>query len=113
VASDGPTPPNCDKDIYLNGTVVLITHTIPSNAMERWVQAVNRISGQSVDWYYLQGKAIVKTTGNVSMVKEAIEYLKPVHDALYVEAFNKINEKEPYRFNPEFDSIPWFIPPEI
>lgn len=86
MATDGPTPPDCDQDIYRNGTVVFVTDSIPSNAMERWVKQVAEASGQPVDWHFVAGRACVKALGDLERVKAAVERLMPEHDRLYAKA---------------------------
>jgi hypothetical protein len=89
MATDGPDPTPCSKDIYENGTPVFMTSSIPSNAMERWVKAVAKASMYPVDWHFAGGRAVVLTTGDVSCVRAAIEMLLPEHDRLYAEAVKK------------------------
>lgn len=90
MATDGPTPPSCDKEIYEKGEHVFTTHTIPSNAMEEWVKKVAERSGQRVDWHFVAGRAVVKALGDISKVKQAIQELKPEHDRLYQKAVTKL-----------------------
>lgn len=87
MATDGPTPPPCNDKVFENGTVVLITSTIPSNAMEGWVKQVAERSGQPVDWHFFGGRAVVKALGDIAKVQRAMEELKPEYDRLYIEAF--------------------------
>jgi hypothetical protein len=86
MATDGPTPPPCDLDIFKNGEVVFVTHTIRSNAMEDWVKKVAQESGQRVDWSFMGGRAVVKALGDIDRVKTVIQTLMPEHDRLYKEA---------------------------
>ena len=72
----------CDRDIYANGTLVLMTHTIGSEAMEGWVRQVAEISQQKVDWHFAGGRACVLALGDLSRVRQAIETLMPEHDEL-------------------------------
>lgn len=48
-------PPACDDDVYRNGTLVLMTHTIGSAEIEAWVKKVAAASGQAVDWHWAGG----------------------------------------------------------
>lgn len=91
MATDGPTPPPCDKDIFQKGTHVFTTHTIPSNAMEGWVKKVAEQSGQRVDWHFVGGHACVLALGDIDKVKETIEALMPEHNRLYEEACKKFD----------------------
>ncbi len=82
MATDGPTPPPCDQSIYNDGVVVLISDSIPSNAMERWVRSVAEDSGQRVDWHFVGGRAVVKALGDLDAVRASIARLMPEHDRL-------------------------------
>lgn len=62
----------CDPEIYEHGTPIFTTHTVPAEFIEQWVKEVERTSGQRVDWHYFAGYAIIKTTGDVGLVKDAI-----------------------------------------
>lgn len=79
-------PPPCDPDIYRNGATVLITHTIPSQAIEAWMRCVAALSGEAVDWHWAGGRAAVRTTGDQEKVKGAIALLKPALDHLMAQA---------------------------
>ncbi len=76
MATDGPTPPPCDKEILENGTVVLLAHSIPSNAMESKVKEIAELSEQRVDWNFVGGHAVVKALGNLDKVYQAISKLR-------------------------------------
>ena len=82
MATDGPDPAPCDDKIFKNGKCVLITHSIPSNAMEGWVKKVAEKSGQPVDWHFCGGRARVLALGDIDKVHKAIKELMPEHDAL-------------------------------
>lgn len=86
MATDGPDPKPCDPEIFKSGEVVFVTHSIPSNAMEGWVQSVARHSGQRADWFFCGGRAVVKAIGDLERVRESIEILKPEHDRLREES---------------------------
>ena len=90
MATDGPDPPPCQEDIFRKGEMVFMTHTIPSNAMEGWVQKVAAQSGQPVDWHFIGGRACVLALGDLDAVKAAIVSLMPEHDALYTKAIKGI-----------------------
>lgn len=95
MATDGPTPPRCDPEIYRDGEVVFITSTIGSNAIEHWVKLVALLSGQRVDWHWAGGRAVVSAIGDIEAVKAAVEELKPAHDALYRKATAKFLAPSP------------------
>lgn len=75
-------PPPCNPEIYSDGTLVMMTHSIGSQDMERWVKKVARKSGQPVDWHFAGGRACIKALGDLDKVREAIRALMPEHDAL-------------------------------
>ena len=83
MATDGPTPPKCDAEVYERGEYVFTTHSIPSNAMEGWVKQVAEKSGQRVDWHFVGGRAVVKALGDIGKVMDAIRELMPEHDRLF------------------------------
>jgi hypothetical protein len=63
MATDGPTPPACDPEIFQNGEpVVLLTGS--SNAIETWVRAVAAAAEARVDWHYSGGVAQVLHLGD-------------------------------------------------
>jgi hypothetical protein len=76
----------CDQDVYNNGVEVFLTHTIAAKDIEKWVQAVAKLSGQKVDWHYAGGRAIILTLGDTYKVKEAIKNLRSMHDEAYRKA---------------------------
>jgi 3-methyladenine DNA glycosylase/8-oxoguanine DNA glycosylase len=82
MATDGPDPKPCDPDIYANGVAVLVTASVSSNRMERWVCLLGELSGQPVDWHFVGGRAVVKTTGDVEAVARAATELRPALDRL-------------------------------
>jgi hypothetical protein len=63
MATDGPTPPDCDQEIYKNGDCIL-TIQGASNAVENWVKAVAAKAGARVDWHYIGGIATVLHLGD-------------------------------------------------
>jgi hypothetical protein len=83
MATDGPTPPPCDREVYVKGKSVFMTHTISPNDMECWVKKVAQLSGQRVDWHFIGGMANVLALGDIDKVKAAIQQLMPEHDRLY------------------------------
>lgn len=78
MATDGPTPPNCNEEIFKNGTGVCVLDG-SSNVVERWVQAVAKKANAQVDWHYSGGRANVLHLGDDESrqrVLDAIEELK-------------------------------------
>jgi hypothetical protein len=63
MATDGPTPPGCDQEIFDKGEpIVLIDGS--SNAVERWVKAVAAEANARLDWHYSGGMAQVLHLGD-------------------------------------------------
>lgn len=85
MATDGPDPTACDKEIFHNGTHVFLTDSISSNRMERWVKEVAKLSEQRVDWHFFGGRANVLAIGDLDRVHAAIQELMPLHDQLRAE----------------------------
>jgi hypothetical protein len=63
MATDGPTPPPCDNEIFESGQGVCVLDA-RSNAAERWVQAVAKKANARVDWHYSGGRANVLHLGD-------------------------------------------------
>ncbi len=62
MATDGPTPSPCNREIYKDGKLITVL-TGPSNAIEMWVKRVAEASGVPTDWYYAGGRAQVLFLG--------------------------------------------------
>lgn len=97
MATDGPTPPACNDDVYKDGEVVFVTNSIPSNAMERWVKSVAKDSKQPVDWHFMGGRAVIKALGDLNAVKASMRKLMPNHDKLFENAIGEVGRHEPPR----------------
>jgi len=79
MATDGPTPPPCDQEIFENGEPVLVFHA-PSNAAENWVKSVAEKAQARVDWHYSGGDAQMLHLGDDesrARVEAAIDELEP------------------------------------
>ena len=79
MATDGPTPPDCEQEIYLNGDHILSIDG-RSNAVETWVKAVAAKAAARVDWHYFGGIALVKHLGDqasLQRVAAAARELEP------------------------------------
>ncbi len=105
MATDGPTPPPCDPEISKNGTIVLLTNSVPSNATERWVKKVAALSGQRVDWGFVGGCIVVSALGDLGKVMEAMRELKMEWAYLYRDNLSKSFAPEPGKFDPA--TVPW------
>lgn len=78
---------SCDKEVYNNGSLIFVTHTMSSARVEEWVQAVAKESGQKVDWHYVGGRAQILFLGDQEKVAAALIKLRPMHDSFFKEAF--------------------------
>lgn len=90
MATDGPTPPPCDPEIFSKGKTVFIGDTIGSCAIERWVKKIAATSGQPVDWHWVGGRANVLALGDIAKVQEAIAEHKPEYDRLHAAACKRL-----------------------
>jgi hypothetical protein len=63
MATDGPTPPPCDDEIFENGQPIAALDG-RSNAVEAWVQAVATKAEARIDWHYSGGVAQVLHLGD-------------------------------------------------
>lgn len=93
------TPPLCNHDIYKNGTLVFVSHTIGSAQMERWVKKVAEKSEQQVDWHFAGGRACVLALGDLQRVRDTILEMLPEHDALQrlaVLSYRPITDSYPF-----------------
>jgi hypothetical protein len=100
MATDGPTPPDCDNEIMNDGTCVFVTHSISPNRMERWVKEVATLSGQRVDWHYCGGRACVLALGDLEKVALAMAELMPLHNELQEETARASKLHDQLRVNP-------------
>lgn len=73
VTDDSTTaPPSCDPDIYKNGKLAFMMHSVSPEFIEGFVKEVAATSDQPVDWFFCAGRACVKTTGDLNKVKATI-----------------------------------------
>lgn len=93
MATDGPTPPACDNEVFENGTCIFIGDSVPSNAMEGWVKQVATDSRQRVDWHFVAGRAVVKALGDIDQARASLTKLLPVYNDLRNEALEKFNPR--------------------
>ena len=96
-----PELPRCNQEVYEHGTVVFVTHSIPSAKLEEWVQKVAKLSQQPVDWHFVGGRAVIKALGDLGKVMQAMTELLPEHDAAFIASF-----KESLGENPSSEYIP-------
>lgn len=78
MATDGPTPSPCDREIFEKGESVAILEG-SSNAVEKWVKKIAKTAKARVDWHYSGGIANVLHLGDEesrTRVMTAIKQLK-------------------------------------
>jgi hypothetical protein len=79
MATDGPTPPDCNQEIYQKGDHI-ISIDGSSNAVETWVKKVATKAAARVDWHYIGGVAAIKHLGDqasLTRVAAAARELEP------------------------------------
>lgn len=81
MATDGPTPPNCDTEVYKHGSHVG-TVDGSSNAVEKWVKTIAKESNARVDWHYIGGRANVLHLGNKEDRKRVLETMHKLVSSL-------------------------------
>lgn len=72
MATDGPTPPPCNAEIFECGEGVCVVSG-SSNAVERWVRAVAKKAHAQVDWHYSGGRANVLHLGDKASRQRVLE----------------------------------------
>ncbi len=65
-------PPRCDLHLFQQGRVVLLLAGPRSSTIEEWILKIRERTGQSVDWHFVAGRAVIKTLGNIELVKKAL-----------------------------------------
>lgn len=76
MATDGPTPPDCNPNIFKKGKGVCVIDG-RSNAVERWVKSVAEKADAQVDWHYSGGRANVLHLGDA---KSRQRVLNAIHE---------------------------------
>jgi hypothetical protein len=73
MATDGPGPPKCNKDLFERGAQVAAFETFGANAFEREIVKIREDLSVSLDWHYFGGHAIVLTyKKHMEAVKDAL-----------------------------------------
>lgn len=75
MATDGPTPPNCDPEIFKNGHTIC-TLDGSSNAIERWVKSLTQETDARLDWHYCGGVGNVLHLGDDESRERVISALR-------------------------------------
>jgi hypothetical protein len=63
-----PRPPDCDREVFEDGKVVVMLGNVSSAVMEDWVKSLRECSGERIDWHYAAGRAVVKVIGDIALV---------------------------------------------
>ena len=72
MATDGPTPQRCDREIFEKGAPIA-AFTGSSNAIENWVKSVASKANSRIDWHYSGGIAQVLHLGDEESRMRTIE----------------------------------------
>lgn len=78
-------PQRCHPDIFKNGHMVFLTHTLGTDGMNEWIKALRETSGQPIDWHFAGGRARVLALGDIDEVRKAIVRHRDLHDEKYLE----------------------------
>jgi len=65
-------PPECNPNIYKNGTCVVVLPALSMHRCEHWVSLVRARCNEPVDWFYAGRRNCILTTGDTDKVKEAM-----------------------------------------
>lgn len=60
----------CDARVFTRGITIAVIADEDGAAIERWVKLLASMSRARADWYWLGGRAIVKTLGNPERVNK-------------------------------------------
>jgi hypothetical protein len=71
----------CDTEVDRFGRIVCQLRDALTEDVERFVQAVCAISGESVDWQYVNKYPTILTTGEVEFVMDLIVEFLPDHES--------------------------------
>lgn len=63
MATDGPTPPACDPEVFQHGEPIILLSG-SSNMVENWVRGVAVSADARLDWHYSGGVAQVLHLGD-------------------------------------------------
>lgn len=112
MAADEKTPPPCDKRIFKDGVAVCILDG-KSDAIEKWVKGIARLTEAKVNWHYVGGRANVLYLGDdigYEKVLECIYAFKDELDGSFLHRRKSQKEQESNRankFNAGYDAASW------
>ena len=86
---------SCNPTILRDGVTVMdISGDATRYEMEEWVSQLRLKSGQPVDWLVFCGRDVIKTTGDVTKVKEVALELYPQLYSTVVARKGSVDEYE-------------------
>lgn len=98
MATDGPTPPDCDRDVFQHGETIATGYG-SSNAVERWVKTVAAASETRLDWHYTGGMVNILFLGTPEERVRAEQQLEKMRHDLDGELYRILpsGAPQPYR----------------
>ena len=81
MATDGPTPPPCNPEIFQKGSTVCVLSG-RSNAIEQWVKSVAAKANAQVDWHFSGGRANVLHLGDEESRQRVFEAINDLQNQL-------------------------------
>jgi hypothetical protein len=67
---------SCDTKIFKTGKQVAIIAGGSAKLIDRFVRELAEYCDQPVDWHYVGGRGVILTTGNVTLVRNAMRELQ-------------------------------------
>lgn len=55
MATDGPTPPDCNQKVLREGRSLFLISRGTSNSIENWVQLLAKEARTTIDWHWFDG----------------------------------------------------------
>ncbi len=81
MATDGPTPPPCNPEIFKKGEGVCVVDG-SSNAVECWVKKIARKANAQIDWHYSGGRANVLHLGDAASRQRVLNAISELEGEL-------------------------------
>lgn len=80
MATDGPTPPDCDQGLYYDGAVAGVYATAGACHFEWLIKNLSQELEVPIDWHYVGGRAVVVCwPKDLPAIKPYIDnYIKPM-----------------------------------
>ena len=81
----------CHSAILANGRAVMyIAGNATQDEVEEWCEKLRADSKQPIDWHTVAGADVIKTTGDIQLVRESIAKLYPL-------LYNKVLDRKQVR----------------